>query len=142
MTEEPARPHAKREVMPGIEHRQHKGLNNRAENSPPADTPTRAANEAVQIGRPETRKAITPAATNQRGLRRRIRIGLCVTISIWRHDGASLRNRSSYSSKLITAPAERHRVRHRSARDRRGAGENLVAGDGQGWYGILSPFSP
>jgi putative transposase len=24
---------AKREVMPGIEHRQHKGLNNRAENS-------------------------------------------------------------------------------------------------------------
>jgi transposase-like protein len=24
---------AKREIMPGIEHRQHKGLNNRAENS-------------------------------------------------------------------------------------------------------------
>jgi putative transposase len=27
---------AKREIMPGIEHRQHKGLNNRAENSPQA----------------------------------------------------------------------------------------------------------
>jgi putative transposase len=24
---------AKREIMPGVEHRQHKGLNNRAENS-------------------------------------------------------------------------------------------------------------
>ena len=30
---------AKREVMPGIEHRQHKGLNNRADFTP-ADTPT------------------------------------------------------------------------------------------------------
>ena len=30
---------AKKEIMPGVEHRQHKGLNNRAENStsPPAD---------------------------------------------------------------------------------------------------------
>ena len=37
---------AKREVIPSIEHRQHKGLNNRAENSP-----TRAANEAIQISR-------------------------------------------------------------------------------------------
>jgi putative transposase len=26
---------AKREIMPGVEHRQHKGLNNRAENSQP-----------------------------------------------------------------------------------------------------------
>jgi transposase-like protein len=26
---------AKREIMPGVEHRQHKGLNNRAENSHP-----------------------------------------------------------------------------------------------------------
>jgi len=33
---------AKREIMPGIEHRQHKGLNNRAENS----------HQPVQIGRP------------------------------------------------------------------------------------------
>ena len=31
---------AKREIMPGIEHRQHKGLNNRAENS---HQPTRVA---------------------------------------------------------------------------------------------------
>ena len=42
---------AKREVMPSIEHRQHKGLNNRAENSHQPTRP-RAANETVQIGRP------------------------------------------------------------------------------------------
>jgi putative transposase len=43
---------AKRDIMPGIEHRQHKGLNNRAENS---DQPTRgraATNGGVQIRRP------------------------------------------------------------------------------------------
>jgi putative transposase len=42
----------KRDIMPGIEHRQHKGLNNRAENS---DQPTRgraATNGGVQIRRP------------------------------------------------------------------------------------------
>ena len=33
---------AKRVVMPGVEHRQHKGLNNRAENSSSADPTTRA----------------------------------------------------------------------------------------------------
>jgi DDE domain len=43
---------AKREVVPGVKHRQHKGLNNRAEKFAPADTPTRAADEAVQICRP------------------------------------------------------------------------------------------
>jgi transposase-like protein len=46
---------AKREVMPGIEHRQHKGLNNRAENSH-QPTPTRTTNEAVQ-NRPVRRSA-------------------------------------------------------------------------------------
>jgi len=40
---------AKKEITPGVEHRQHKGLNNRAENS---HQPTRAADEAVQISRP------------------------------------------------------------------------------------------
>src|SRR6478736_5081869 len=36
---------AKREVMPGIEHRQHKGLNNRAENS---HQPTRRRAQSIQ----------------------------------------------------------------------------------------------
>jgi hypothetical protein len=40
---------AKREIMPGVEHRQHKGLNNRAENSPPTDPTTRADHETVQV---------------------------------------------------------------------------------------------
>jgi putative transposase len=44
-------PAAKRELMPGVEHRRHKGLNNRAENS---HQPTRAADEAVQVRRPGT----------------------------------------------------------------------------------------
>jgi putative transposase len=43
---------ARREVMPGIEHRQHKGLKQPSPEFTPADTPTRAANETVQIGRP------------------------------------------------------------------------------------------
>ena len=42
-------PAAKQELMPGVEHRRHKGLDNRAENSHPA---TRTADEAVQIRRP------------------------------------------------------------------------------------------
>jgi putative transposase len=40
---------AKREIMPGVEQRQHKGLNNRSENSHPT---TRVADEALQITRP------------------------------------------------------------------------------------------
>jgi putative transposase len=36
---------AKREVMPGVEHRQHKGLNNRAENS---HQPTRRRERQMQ----------------------------------------------------------------------------------------------
>src|SRR5215212_2057047 len=39
---------AKRKILPGVEHRQHKGLNNRAENS---HQPTRTADEAVQVTR-------------------------------------------------------------------------------------------
>ena len=45
---------AKREVMPGVEHRRHKGLNNRAENSHQPTRRRRAADEAVQIGGPGT----------------------------------------------------------------------------------------
>src|SRR5271165_3933582 len=53
---------AKREIMPGIEHRQHKGLNNRAENS---HQPTRAADEAVQIGRPGATVPLSPRSNQQ-----------------------------------------------------------------------------
>ena len=42
---------AKRDVMPGVEHRQHKGLNNRAENISSADPTTRADHEALQVRR-------------------------------------------------------------------------------------------
>ena len=38
---------AKREIMPGVEHRQDKDLNNRTENYPPTDPPTRADHEAI-----------------------------------------------------------------------------------------------
>src|SRR5947208_4106752 len=37
---------AKKEITPGVEHRQHKGLNNRAENS---HQPTRTTDEALQV---------------------------------------------------------------------------------------------
>jgi hypothetical protein len=40
---------AKKKIMPGVEHRQHKGLNNRAEKLPPANPPTRTPDEAVQV---------------------------------------------------------------------------------------------
>ena len=42
---------AKRIVMPGVEHRQHKGLNNRAENCSSADPKQRTDHEALQIRR-------------------------------------------------------------------------------------------
>src|SRR3954453_13762039 len=56
---------AKREIMPGVEHRQHKGLNNREKNCPqptrkqsrefaPTDTTTRTTNETLQVSRPST----------------------------------------------------------------------------------------
>ena len=44
-------PPAIRKVLPNTEHRRHKRLNNRAENSPPADAQTRAGTSAVQIRR-------------------------------------------------------------------------------------------
>ena len=50
---------AKREIMPGIEHRQHKGLNNRGEFAP-AGAPTRAANEAIQISRSGAALPLSP----------------------------------------------------------------------------------
>jgi putative transposase len=43
---------AKRAVMPGVEHRQAQGTEQQSGKLAPADAPTRAANEAVQIGRP------------------------------------------------------------------------------------------
>ncbi len=42
---------AKAEVMPGVEHRQHKGLNNRAAELAPADQSTRACDAEVQVSR-------------------------------------------------------------------------------------------
>ena len=56
---------AKREIMPGVEHRQHKGLNNRAENShQPTPTP-RAADEALQISWPGTTFPLRPRPDQQ-----------------------------------------------------------------------------
>jgi putative transposase len=55
---------AKREVMPGIEHRQHKGLNNRAEISH-QPTRRRERNEAVQIGRPGAAVPLRPRSDQQ-----------------------------------------------------------------------------
>jgi putative transposase len=51
---------AKREVMPGIEHRQHKGLNNQSGEFASADASPRTANEAVQIGRPGAAFPLSP----------------------------------------------------------------------------------
>jgi DDE domain len=51
---------AKREVMPGIEHRQHKGLNNRSENSHQPTRRREPPNEAVQISRPGAALPISP----------------------------------------------------------------------------------
>jgi putative transposase len=42
---------AKAEIMPGVEHRQPKGLNNRAENRAPADQSTRACDATLQVSR-------------------------------------------------------------------------------------------
>jgi len=40
---------AKAEIMPGVEHRQHKGLNNRAENRAPIDQSKGEGNARVQV---------------------------------------------------------------------------------------------
>ncbi len=45
---------AKAEIMPGVEHRQHKGINNRAENRASTDQSTRACDAPVQVGGPRT----------------------------------------------------------------------------------------
>jgi hypothetical protein len=42
-------PPAVRKVLPTAEHRRHKGLNNRAENFTPTDTPARASDASVQV---------------------------------------------------------------------------------------------
>lgn len=42
---------AKKQVLKSVEHRQHKGLNNRAENSHDSDSNTRATHAAIQISR-------------------------------------------------------------------------------------------
>jgi transposase-like protein len=51
---------AKREVMPGIEHHQHKGLKQQSGEFAPANAQARAANEAVQIGRPGATFPLSP----------------------------------------------------------------------------------
>ena len=51
---------AKREILPGVEHRQHRGLNNRAENSSPADPTARAHYEALQVS--GTGQALSPGS--------------------------------------------------------------------------------
>ena len=56
---------AKRQVMPSIEHRKHKGLNNRAENSHPAHATTRAADEAVQVAWPGATLSLRPRRDQQ-----------------------------------------------------------------------------
>jgi len=45
---------AKAEIMPGVEHRQHKGLNNHAENRASADQSTRESHETIQVSRART----------------------------------------------------------------------------------------
>src|SRR4051812_1301935 len=50
---------AKREIIPGVEHRQHKGLNNQL---PPANPPTRTTDEAVQVGPPRSALRLDPLA--------------------------------------------------------------------------------
>jgi len=50
---------AKKEIMPGVEHRQHKGLNNQLT---PANPPTRTPDEAVQVGPPRSALRLDPLA--------------------------------------------------------------------------------
>jgi putative transposase len=56
---------AKREIMPAIEHRQHKGFEQQGGEFAPADAPTRAANEAVQICRPGPALPLSPRSDQQ-----------------------------------------------------------------------------
>jgi putative transposase len=51
---------AGREIMPAVEHRRHKGLNNRAEKLPPADATTRTDHEAFQVTGPASAVRLHP----------------------------------------------------------------------------------
>src|SRR6187551_896264 len=53
---------AKKEIMPGVEHRQHKGLNNQLT---PANPPTRTPDEAVQVGPPRSALRLDPRPHRQ-----------------------------------------------------------------------------
>ena len=50
---------AKKEIMSGVEHRQHKGLNNRRKLAP-ANKAARTADEAVQVGPPRSALRLDP----------------------------------------------------------------------------------
>ena len=50
---------AKKEIMPGVEHRQHKRLNNQLT---PANKATGTADEAVQVGPPRSTLRLDPLA--------------------------------------------------------------------------------
>jgi putative transposase len=56
---------AKAEIMPGVEHRQHKRLNNRAENRAPADQSQRESNAPVCVGRPRERAYSQSSASSR-----------------------------------------------------------------------------
>lgn len=45
---------AKKEILPGVEQRQHKGLNNRAENSHDSNSTEREADAKVQVAKTST----------------------------------------------------------------------------------------
>jgi putative transposase len=53
---------AKKEIMPGVEHRQHKGLNNQLT---PADPTTGTADEAVQVGPTRSTLPVRPRPDQQ-----------------------------------------------------------------------------
>jgi putative transposase len=53
-------PAAKGELLPGVEHRRHKGLNNRAENSHQPTPAPRTPDEAVQARRPSAAVPLRP----------------------------------------------------------------------------------
>src|ERR1700719_1633108 len=62
---------AKREVMPGIEHRQHKGLNNRAENSQPTRRRERQMKQFKSAGQAQRFLSAHDQINNLSTLRRR-----------------------------------------------------------------------
>ena len=56
---------AKKEIMPGVEHRQHKGLNNRAENSHQPTRRRERPDEAVQVGPARPALSLRPRPDQQ-----------------------------------------------------------------------------